>query len=67
MNGIIAMTAEAFSDEMRRAYDCGMNAYISKPIVVEDLMKTILGVMKTEPVRSAGGSCGVPYSSRWGI
>lgn len=58
---IIAMTAEAFSNEMRRAYDCGMNAYISKPIVVEDLMQTLLGVMKNEPVRSAGGSCGVPY------
>lgn len=42
---IIAMTAEAFNEEVRKAYDCGMNAYIAKPINVRDLIKTILSVV----------------------
>ena len=36
-------------------------------LMVEDLMQTILAVMKNEPVRSAGGSCGFPYPSSLGI
>ena len=42
---IIAMTAEAFNEEVRRAYECGMNAYISKPINVENLIRTVLSVL----------------------
>ena len=42
---IIAMTAEAFNEEVRKAYDCGMNAYISKPINVENLIRTVLSVL----------------------
>ena len=42
---IIAMTAEAFNEEVRKAYECGMNAYISKPIKVENLIRTVLSVL----------------------
>ena len=29
---IIAMTANAFSDDIQKSLDCGMNAHISKPV-----------------------------------
>lgn len=32
---IIAMTANAFSDDIRHSLDCGMNAHISKPIDIK--------------------------------
>ncbi|MCI9546826.1 MAG: response regulator [Lachnospiraceae bacterium] len=35
---IIAMTADAFSEDIQRCLDCGMNAHISKPIDVNKLM-----------------------------
>ncbi|MCM1091498.1 MAG: response regulator [Butyrivibrio sp.] len=38
---IIAMTADAFSDDIQRAKDAGMNGHISKPIDIERLMETL--------------------------
>ena len=38
---IIAMTADAFSDDIKKCLDCGMNAHIAKPIDM-DRVKTIL-------------------------
>lgn len=38
---IIAMTADAFADDMKKCLDCGMNAHIAKPIDM-DLLKTTL-------------------------
>lgn len=38
---IIAMTADAFSDDIQRCKDCGMNEHISKPIDVERLMQIL--------------------------
>ncbi len=35
---IIAMTADAFSEDIQHCLDCGMNAHISKPIDVDKLM-----------------------------
>ena len=35
---IIAMTADAFSEDIQHSLDCGMNAHISKPIDVKKLM-----------------------------
>ncbi len=40
---IIAMTADAFSEDIRHCIECGMNAHISKPI---DLDKLILELKK---------------------
>ncbi len=38
---IIAMTADAFSDDVQRCKECGMNEHISKPIDVGRLMRIL--------------------------
>ena len=38
---IIAMTANAFNDDVQAAFDAGMNGHLAKPIDVEVLYKTI--------------------------
>ena len=42
---IVAMTANAFSEDVRRSLDAGMDAHISKPIDVAQLEKTIRGLL----------------------
>ena len=32
---IIAMTADAFAEDMQKCLDCGMNAHMAKPIDVD--------------------------------
>lgn len=43
---IIAMTANAFEEEKKRALSCGMNGHISKPIDIDVLFNTIEGIIK---------------------
>lgn len=50
---IIAMTANAFSDDVRRSMESGMDAHISKPIGVELLERAIRGFAE----KSTGGTC----------
>jgi len=38
---IIAMTADAFEDDVKKALAVGMNAHLSKPVSPEDLYKTL--------------------------
>ncbi len=38
---IIAMTADAFSDDVQRALECGMNVHIAKPIDINRLMQEL--------------------------
>lgn len=38
---IIAMTADAFSEDIQRCLECGMNAHVAKPIDVKKLMKLL--------------------------
>ena len=38
---IIAMTANAFEEDKREAYRCGMNGHIAKPINVRELMQEL--------------------------
>ncbi|MFQ9872806.1 MAG: response regulator [Oscillospiraceae bacterium] len=38
---IIAMSADAFSDDIQRCLDCGMNAHIAKPIDIVELTRTL--------------------------
>ncbi|MDE6588909.1 MAG: response regulator, partial [Oscillospiraceae bacterium] len=42
---IIAMTANAFVDDVREAIDSGMDAHIAKPVQIETLKSTIRQVM----------------------
>jgi signal transduction histidine kinase/DNA-binding response OmpR family regulator len=38
---IIAMTADAFSEDIDKCINCGMNAHIAKPIDVHEIVKTL--------------------------
>ena len=38
---IIAMTANAFDEDRRNALESGMNGFLSKPIVIDDLMQEL--------------------------
>jgi CheY-like chemotaxis protein len=43
---IIAMTANAYADDVQLAFDAGMNAHVSKPIDIKIVEKTILEFKK---------------------
>ena len=43
---IIAMTADAFAEDVKRSLDCGMNAHIAKPIDVGDVMRLLAKFIK---------------------
>ena len=38
---IIAMSADAFSDDIQRCLECGMNAHTAKPIDVPELTRLL--------------------------
>ena len=39
---IIAMTANSFAEDVQASLDAGMNAHLSKPIVIDEVIKIIL-------------------------
>lgn len=43
---IVAMTADAFSEDIQRALDCGMNAHIAKPLDIERLLQILEQYLK---------------------
>lgn len=43
---IIAMTANAFAEDKEKAFEVGMNGYLSKPINVAELLDTIGNILK---------------------
>ena len=54
---IIAMTANAFVDDVREAIDSGMNAHIAKPVQIDTLKATIRQVLDSragQPDEAAG-------------
>lgn len=42
---IIAMTANAFAEDRKQAFDAGMNGHIAKPINAENLKMTLAGIL----------------------
>ena len=51
---IIAMTANAFEEDKKRAFDAGMNEHIAKPIDIEKLRVAILSVLNKQKNRQTG-------------
>ena len=43
---IVAMTANAFQEDVNAAIDAGMQAHIAKPIDLSVLTKTLLSILK---------------------
>ena len=43
---IIAMTANAFEEDRKKAVEKGMNGFISKPVVIEKLFETLSQIIK---------------------
>lgn len=45
---IIAMTANAFEEDKRKALETGMDAYVSKPIDIDKMLETMMDILKKE-------------------
>ena len=60
---IIAMTANAFSEDIQRSLAAGMNAHVSKPVEMKVLEKTI------RSIKSGGGvpKCRALNSDKWKV
>ena len=43
---IVVMTADAFHEDVMRAYSAGMNGHIAKPVDAEKVKKTILSALR---------------------
>ena len=43
---IVAMTANVFEEERKRAFDCGMNGFLSKPLVIEALIAALQDILR---------------------
>ena len=51
---ILAMTANAFEEDKREAFRCGMNGHVAKPIDVQALMKELANVLGGQTRRQRG-------------
>ena len=45
---VIAMTANAFSEDVKAAFDAGMNAHVAKPIDVDVLKKVLADALSAK-------------------
>ncbi len=53
---IVAVTANAFSDDVRNAFESGMDGHVAKPIDLERLMETIWDVLHEKGLLKTNGS-----------
>lgn len=44
---IIAMSANAFDDDLKKSVECGMDGHLSKPVEVGKLYETLDGVIRS--------------------
>ena len=45
---IIAMSANAFDDDLKKSVECGMNGHLSKPVEVDKLFQTLDAVIRSK-------------------
>ena len=43
---IVAMSANAFDDDLKKSVECGMNGHLSKPVEVDKLYRTLNQVIR---------------------
>jgi len=55
---IIAMTANAFQEDIRKAEDAGMDGHIAKPLDIPVMMETIRHILGERKNRTDGENCG---------
>ena len=57
---IVAMTANAFEEDRRKAYEYGMNGHVIKPVSIEEIARVldeIFAAVKKAAYESGNGSC----------
>lgn len=40
------MTANAFDEDRKAAEECGMNGFLSKPIIMDEVIRTLQSVIR---------------------
>ena len=45
---IVAMSANAFDDDLKKSVECGMNGHLSKPVQVNKLYQMLGGILGTD-------------------
>ena len=49
---IVAMTANAFVEDIRLSREAGMNEHVSKPVDLDRLLEILRGQLKPRPAKS---------------
>ena len=51
---VIAMTANAFEEDIRKTHDAGMNAHLSKPIVIKEVLNVLASFVSAPKTPDVG-------------